>query len=252
MKWWRNIKDVILSFYYPSGQFFLVSYPNSGRTWLMHMVKKILKEVGKEDLYIEDTHDCSEIIIEDGTRQDPRLIFKFTDRFRYSRARVIFLARDPRDILVSNFHQVTKRAKNPFKFASKSEFIQHNVYGFNRIIHFFNLWFANKNKPKKFLLIKYENLLDGTRDLKQMIEFLDIEISDEIIERIYNESSAEKMRKKELKNQLEGFSNFGKDANQLKVRKAKKGSYLTELLAEDIAFCNNQMKKLERYFGYQI
>ena len=63
MIWWRNIKDLVLSFYYPSGQFFLVSFPNSGRTWLMYMLRSILKEARKENLYIEDTHDTSEIII---------------------------------------------------------------------------------------------------------------------------------------------------------------------------------------------
>jgi len=252
MKLWRNIKDIILSFYYPSGQFFLVSYPNSGRTWLMYMIKTILKEVGKEDLYIEDSHDCSEIIIEDGTRQDPTLIFRFTDRYRYIRSRVVFLARDPRDIISSNFHQVTNRAKNPFEFNSKSEFVNHEIFGFKRIIHFFNLWFANKNKPKEFLLIKYENLLGSADDLKRMIEFLSIDVSDELIERVYKESTADKMREKELKNQLKGFSDFGKGANKLKVRKARKGSYLTELSEEDIEFCNMEIRKLNPYFGYTL
>ncbi len=250
MKWWRNIKDIVLSFYYPPGQFFLVSFPNSGRTWLMYMLQTILKEVGKEDLYIEDTHDCSEIIIENGTRQDPQLIFKFTDRFRYLRSKVIFLARDPRDIITSNFHQVTNRAKNPFKFRSRSEFINHQVYGFKRIIHFFNLWFNNQNKPKEFLLIKYENLLNGTDDLKKIINFLSIDVHDELLERIYKESTADKMREKELKNQLEGFSDFGKETNKLKVRKARKGSYRSELSSEDITFCNKEMEKLNPFFGY--
>lgn len=250
MKWWRNIKDIVLSFYYPPGQFFLVSFPNSGRTWLMYMLQTILKEVGKEDLYIEDTHDCSEIIIENGTRQDPQLIFKFTDRFRYLRSKVIFLARDPRDIITSNFHQVTNRARNPFKFRSRSEFINHQVYGFKRIIHFFNLWFNNQNKPKEFLLIKYENLLNGTDDLKKIINFLSIDVHDELLERIYKESTADKMREKELKNQLEGFSDFGKETNKLKVRKARKGSYRSELSSEDITFCNKEMEKLNPFFGY--
>ena len=252
MKWWRNIKDIILSFYYPSDQIFLVSFPNSGRTWLMYMVKKILKKIGKEDLHIEYVHDCSEIIIEDGTRQDPYLIFKFTDRFRYLRSKVIFLARDPRDIVASNFHQVTNRAKNPFKFRSKSEFVNHDIFGFKRIIHFFNLWFKNKNKPKEFLLIKYENLLDDTNDLRRMINFLPINVPDELIEKIYNESKADKMRKKELNNQLEDFRDFGKEANKLKVRKARKGSYLSELSSADIVFCNKEMEKLHPFFGYTL
>ena len=252
MKWWRNIKDIILSFYYPSGQFFLVSFPNSGRTWLMYMVKNILKEVGKENLHIEDTHDSSEIIIEDGTRENPYLLFNFTDRFRYLRSRVIFLSRDPRDIIASNFHQVTNRAKNPFKFNSKSEFVSHDIYGFSRVIHFFNMWHDNKSKPQSFLLIKYENLLENTEDLKKMMKFLNVDVSDKLIERIYRESTAEKMREKEILNQLKGFSNFGKEVNELKVRKARRGSYLEELTAQDIAFCNKKMEKLHPYFGYRI
>ena len=252
MKWWRNIKDIALSLYYPSGQVFLVSFPNSGRTWLMYMLKSILKEAGRESIYIEDTHDCSEIIIENGTRQDPHLIFKFTNRFRYLRAKVIFLSRDPRDIIASNFHQVTKRSRNPFKFNSRSEFVSHDVYGFKRIIHFFNMWYNNKSKPKDFLLVKYENLLENTLDLKKVISFLNVDISEESIERIYQECSANIMREKEKKNQLEGFSNFGKEANNLKVRKARKGSYVKELSLEDITFCNKEMEKLNPYFGYKI
>jgi|TARA_B110000967_G_scaffold202220_1_gene240702 hypothetical protein len=250
--WWRNIKDLVLSFYYPSGQFFLVSFPNSGRTWLMYMLRNILKEAGKENIYIEDTHDTSEIIIENGTRQDPNLIFNFTSRFRYVRAKVIFLARDPRDVITSNFHQVTNRSKNPFKFNSKSEFVMHDIYGFKRVIHFFNIWYNNRKKPQDFLFVKYENLLESTLDLKKIITFLNVDIPDELIERIYLESTASKMREKEKKNQLQGFSNFGKEANKLKVRKAIKGSYATELTFEDIKFCNKEMEKLNSYFGYKI
>ena len=251
MKLWRNIKDIVLSIYYPSNQVFLVSFPNSGRTWLMYMIEKILKEVDRENLHIESTHDCSEIIIEDGTRQNPHKLFDFTERFRYLRSRVIFLARDPRDIIASNFHQVTNRANNPFKFNSKSDFIKNEIYGFKRVIQFFNIWHKNRNMPKDFLLIKYESLLEDTTDLKKITSFLNINLSEMHIEKIYKESSAQIMRDKERNNQLEGFSDFGKEDNKLKVRKAKKGTYLTELIAEDILFCNKEMEELNSYFGYK-
>lgn len=252
MNFWRNIKDLILSFYYPSGKFFLVSFPNSGRSWLMYMLNRIFDESKIEDLTIEDTHDGSEIIIEDGTRNNPNTLFRFTERYRYCRSKVIFLSRDPRDIITSNFHQVTKRAKNPFKFSKKSDFIRHDIYGFNRIICFFNIWFKNKGKPIKFLLVKYENLLLGTDDIKKIIRFLNIKVSDELIDKVYNESTALKMRAKEKNNKLIGFSDFGKDINALKVRNGVKGSYLKELSSEDIIYCNNQMKKLNTFFNYKI
>jgi len=143
VKPWRYFKDFILSYYYPNGKYFIISFPNSGRSWLNYMIKCILKEIKNNDLQIENSHDFSEIIIEDGTRQDPNLIFKFIKRYKYFRANVIFLCRDPRDVISSNYYQVTNRAKNPFIFKDKSEFITHEVFGFKRVIHFYNLWFIN-------------------------------------------------------------------------------------------------------------
>ena len=116
MKFWRNFKDFILSFFYPRNKIYVISFPNSGRTWLKHMLFEIIKELHINELNIEFSHDNSEIIIEDGTRIDPNIIFQYTDRYKYRRAKVIFLCRDPRDIIASNYHQVTKRERNPFIF----------------------------------------------------------------------------------------------------------------------------------------
>ena len=100
------------------------------------MLFEIIKELHINESNIEFSHDNSEIIIEDGTRIDPNIIFQYTDRYKYRRAKVIFLCRDPRDIIASNYHQVTKRARSPFIFNKKSDFVQHNILGFRRIIHF--------------------------------------------------------------------------------------------------------------------
>jgi len=252
VKQWRNLKDFILSFFYTKGKFFIVSFPNSGRSWLNLMIKNILKEIGKDDLLIENSHDFSEIIIEDGTRQDPNIIFKFTDRYKFFRSNVIFLSRDPRDIISSNYYQITNRAKNPFIFKNKTEFIRHDIFGFKRVVHFYNIWSQNKLIPRRFMLTKYENLLEGFEELRKVVKFLKLNVSDELIKKIYFECSADLMRKKELNNDLSGISNFGKSVNKLKVRKAIKGSYLNELDKKDINFCNIEMKKLSRYFNYKI
>lgn len=252
MRPWRYFKDFILSYYYPNGKYFIISFPNSGRSWLIYMIKCILKEIKNNDLQIENSHDFSEIIIEDGTRQDPNLLFKFIKRYKYLRANVIFLCRDPRDVISSNYYQVTNRAKNPFIFKDKSEFITHEVFGFKRVIHFYNLWFRNKSIPKKFLLIKYENLLGGLDELKKTLIFLNIDAPDTLIEKIYNQSNAELMRKKEINKSIDEISNFGNSINKLKVRKAIKGSYLNELSHEDIKYCNKEMLNLNKYFNYKI
>ncbi|MGY8989872.1 MAG: sulfotransferase domain-containing protein, partial [Flavobacteriales bacterium] len=107
----------------------------------------------KEKYFIFNEHDNSEIILEDGTRNNPLDVFKFTSRFRYKRGKVIFLVRDPRDVIISHFYQVTKRSKNPFIFNSISEFVKDDILGFKRIIHFYNVWKRNKDIPQDFLLV---------------------------------------------------------------------------------------------------
>lgn len=250
MRFWRNIKDLILSYRYPYGKYFLVSFPKTGRTWLLHMLHHIQEE-SKSDIFIESTHDMSEIIIENGFRQDPNFLFNFPNRFRYRRSKVLFLVRDPRDVIVSHFYQVTKRSKNPFIFSSISDFVRDETLGFRRIIYFYNLWFKSKTLPKRFCLIKYEDLLEnGISELKRICAFISIPCDDSIIEKVYLASSASKMRKQEIDNKIDGFNDFGKEKNQLKVRNAKIGSYLQELNKEDIDYCNIEMKSLNDYFNY--
>jgi len=257
MKLWRNIKDFILSYTYPKGQYFLISFPKTGRTWLMHMIHQ-MKDLSSDPLknqehFIFNEHDNSEIIIENGYRNNPLDIFKFTGRNRYRRGKVIFLVRDPRDVVVSHFHQVTKRAKNPFVFNSISDFVRHETLGFNRIIKYYNLWYKNKRIPQDFLLVRYEYLLvNGIQELQKINNYLSLNVSISDIEKVYENSSANKMRKKEIANQLKGFEDFGIEKNQLKVRNAKIGGYFNELSREDIVYCNKKMRKLNPYFNYKI
>ena len=153
--------------FYPKNQYFLVSFPKTGRTWLNYMIKQMVKQsnhpLKNNENFIFNEHDNSEIIIENGTRNNPLDVFKFTSRKRYRRGKVLFLVRDPRDVVVSHFHQVTKRSRNPFVFKSISDFVKDDILGFNRIIHYYNLWFSQKEIPKDFLLIKYSIVTERFR-----------------------------------------------------------------------------------------
>jgi len=257
MKLLRDIKDFILSYYYPRNQYFLVSFPKTGRTWLIHMINQ-MKEISSHPLkdaeyFIFNEHDSSEIIIENGMRNNSADLFKFMGRLRYRKGKVLFLVRDPRDVVVSHYYQITKRAKSPFIFNSMSEFVKDDILGFKRIIHFYNLWFAQKHIPNTFLLLKYEELLEnGVESLMKVNSFFNLNILKSEIERIYSASSAEKMREQEKSNQFADFNDFGKEKNQLKVRNAKIGTFKNELSKEDISYCNSKMKKLNSYFNYQI
>ena len=246
MIFYRNFKDFVLSFKYPYGKVFLVSYPNSGRSWLNYMLLNVLKTLEIQDINIQLTHDQSEIILENGFKPDPLLLYKYPNRYKYLRSRVIFLARDPRDIIASIFIKSQIGLNFPL-FDSISDFV-NMMFWFKRIIYFYNLWNNNKNIPIDFKLVKYENLLMDR--FKKVLSFLNIKINDDIVSNIYMESSADKMRKKEKENTLDGITHFGTELDKLKVRHATKGSFRNDLSNNDILYCNNEMKKLSSFFKY--
>ena len=116
MSFYRDFKDFILSYDYDLDKNFVISFPKTGRTWLRHMIDEMIKK-STYNLDVTFTHDHSEIITEDGVRNDTKFIFNHIRRKRYKRARVIFLVRNPKDVVVSHYHQITKRSLKPLKFS---------------------------------------------------------------------------------------------------------------------------------------
>lgn len=200
------------------------------------------------------THDSSSILNEKGTRKDVEKIFIYGGRFKYRKNRVILLVRDPRDVVISYYYQATKRTDIPLKCDSISEFVRHPHYGFERIIRFYQIWSRNRWIPKHLLIVRYEDLLtDGSATLTKILNFIDVKNFDKaIINQVYEESQADKMRKLEIQGKVEGMRVFGTEQNSLKVRRAQSGSYKDELSEDDIQYCNDLMRKLPSIYGYSI
>ena len=198
------------------------------------------------------THDDSHILGESGKLNDIEKIFIYGGCFRYQKNRVILLIRDPRDVVVSHYYQVTKRVGIPLKFDSISEFVRHRQYGIRRVIRFYQIWSRNRWIPKQLLIVRYEDLLtNGPAILTKILNFIDAKnVDPAIVDRVYEESQADKMRKLEMQGKVEGMRVFGTDQNSLKVRRAQSGSYRDELSEEDIKYCNELMRKLPSIYGY--
>ena len=262
-----------LKAYYSSDQstIYLLSFPKTGVTWLKFMLTQILTKAYdlKYDLTVDInklsrknkqlpkiiwTHDNSNILNESGKLKDIEKIFIYGGRFRYRKNRVILLVRDPRDVVVSHYYQVTKRADIPLEFDSISEFVRHRQYGIRRIIRFYQIWSRNRWVPKHLLIVRYEDLLtNGPAILTKILNFIDAKnIDPAIVDRVYEESQADKMRKLEMQGKVEGMRVFGTDLNSLKVRRAQIGSYKDELSEEDIQYCNELIRKLPSIYGYSI
>ena len=242
-------------------QVYLISFPKSGRTWLRTMVgKAICEKYGFDDKFIMRTYYITELaglqlteFDHDGScnKDGNHLTALVGKKNKYRNKKVIFLVRDPRDVVVSSYFEATKRK---VVYEGKiSDFIRHDCYGINKIIAFYNNWFNNRTIPKDFLLIQYEELHKGPHScLKKVMDFIGMENADEdIINTAVEYSRFDNMKKLEEKK----FFKTNKlrpgnpdDPESFKVRKGIIGGYKEYLNPEDIEYADNVMQELERPF----
>ncbi len=230
---------------------FLVSFPKAGRTWLRVLLGKAICDLyGLENRLIFRpveltkaarlpvmiaTHDESIPIQENGFAP------LRPDKSKYRDKKIIFMVRDPRDVLVSFYFQATRRSdlfRGPI-----SEFIRNEDFGIRRLLGFYEIWSAARNVPRDFLLVRYEDLHEnaGTilRSALQLFGILNAE--DEIIERAVQFAQFENMKKLER----EGYFESPKlrpadprDPDSFKVRRGKIGGYRDYLSGTDSKFLN--------------
>lgn len=217
----------------------IVSYPNSGRTWLRVM----LADLGAWPRF---THAQSKF----GFGLPPDSIGKDIERF--TGHRVLMLIREPKDTVVSNFYQVTQTQGNwqgDFK-----TFIRHPNYGFERIVAFNSAWIkAQETFRRGFHIETYEDMsADTEKSLRRIVEFLNIcNVSNESIRAVADKNQFEKLKKREESGELfalhgDRFSQRDvNNPNQRKVRQGRIGGYAEIMDAEDIDFCEAIIAKYD-------
>src|SRR5438477_5695830 len=155
------------------GDAIIVSVPKSGRTWLRAFVcAYFCKRFGlsftlRPERYRQPdiprlifSHDLFEHRTK-GDRWD-RLRGKYlVPRRELSRAKIILLARDPRDCFVSLYLQLTRRdphAPVELRRKSVSEMLRDRRFGVHAIVNTMNDWIEEFSGRDNFTLIRYEAL----------------------------------------------------------------------------------------------
>ena len=255
---------------------YLISYPKSGRTWLRLMIGyAIIKHYNlpeEEDILLLNTRKklhpgVPRIVV----IHDDRPMLKTPDELqrdksKFKNKKVIFLARDPRDVIVSSYFEMSRRGEifceNPYEkrqpvfHGSLNEFIHRDIGGFDTIIEFYNIWAQNRNVPAGFLLVRYEDMkADTHKALRRTLDFLGMEsISDEEVADAVEFASFENMRKMEVN----GYFNSAilkpadkSDQTSFKTRKGKIGGYTEHLDDLAISELNAKIKNnLSDFYGY--
>lgn len=248
----------------------VVSFQKSGQTWTRVMFRKVLSlKYGIKKLSLEThmltlfkpapnvwfTHaGCT---INQRQRQKSLAINdKALDFIKMlKRKKIILLVRDPRDEIVSLFHDHTKR-NFCYEKGDTSKFLRDPDWGLRRPIDFMNLWAEEMDKRKEdFLLVRYEDLKnDAHKELKRILDFVKIKVDNYIINEAVKYGSFENMRKMEMARKYKDHRMLPKninDPNSYRTRKGKVGSHKEELNEKDIEYMNKEIKeKLNPIFGY--
>ena len=252
------------------GDAIILSIPKSGRTWLRaffcaYFCKRFGLEftlrTGRFDLpgfpRVVFSHD----IFEHRTKGDrwDRVRGKYLiPRHELKRAKIILLARDPRDCFVSLYLQLTRRDPNaPAKLKQKgvSEMLRDKKFGLRAIINAMNHWTDEFSERDNFTLVRYEALRAAPSEIfRDLLRVLgepspDLNIFQEALEF----SRFENMQKLEAAGVFDSnilHPGDVRDPESFKVRRGKVGGYREYLSTEDQQFAAAAIRELDRRFGY--
>jgi len=237
---------------------FLTSFPKSGNTWTRFLVANLAfpeknPDFGNLEQLVPDPAATSKRDLDRMPR--PRII-KSHECFDPRYPRVIYIVRDPRDVVVSqyHYHRKCKKIDDNFpmaKFVARfiaGETCPHGSWGENVAT-----WLVTRQNDSRFLLLRYEDMLSDTAGaLAKIAAFLSIPATGERIARAIERSSVGQMRKLE-KTQSEKCE-LTKDTRQdlSFVRAASAGGWRSDLQDTLVAEIEAAWGPLMRHLGYEL
>ncbi|MCB1707838.1 MAG: sulfotransferase domain-containing protein [Halioglobus sp.] len=253
----------------------VVSFGKSGRTWLRVMVSHLFRVMYKLPenaiLGFDNFHNLNPAVPKIFFTHD-NYIKDFTGDFDskqpFYNKRVVLLARDPRDVAVSQFFQWKFRIK-PSKVTinnyppqgsdiSLFDFVMgDNGGGMKAVTDYLNLWAREAGAVEAFHLLRYEDLRKDTRqELRRLLDFMQVAATDADVEAAVEYSSYENMKKMESKEQFRfaGGRMMPRDKDNpdsYKVRRAKVGGYRDYFSDQEVLAIDSRLAaELDPLFRY--
>ena len=235
---------------------FIASYPRSGNTWTRFLIANLMHP-GHQVTFAN-----IETIIPDATALSsrelkrvprPRLI-KTHEYFEPRYRKVIYLVRDPRDVVLSlyNFRR---------KYRSVADSYPIEQYVAERFLpgdldvswgEHVGSWLGTRMNQPGFLLVRYEDLLqDPRRELCRLAGFLGIAASTEKLEQAIARSSANQLRQLEKAEHETWVTTKGKRADVPFIAEAVAGAWKQKLPEPSVALIESAWGHMMTSLGYE-
>ncbi len=159
--------------------------------------------------------------------------------------RVLFLIRDPRDILVSAFFHA--RDRKEVWSLGLSEFIRNDRTGINKVLSAYSRWFGSAQLAEAFDVIAYEDMhADAGEALRRTLRFAGArQIDESVVARAVEFTRFENMRQMEERDYFDDkvLRATGSSAESRKVRSGRVGGFSDYLSDEDLELIANEIRK---------
>ena len=227
----------------------LASYPQSGNTWLRFLIADLAhpdREVSFGNLHLFVLDPDVTVKRDFDRAQRPRIITSegsFDPRYR----RIIYLVRDPRDVVLSQYHNLRQLGRIEDQFPLEA-FVERFLTGeLNRHLGSWGenagSWLATRAHHPGFLLLRYEDLVSGTaRELTRVSEFVGLQSTPESSAHATERSSAQ-LR--------EGEKKQGQSAMPF-LPSANSGSWRNDLREPQVARIETAWGDIMACLGYQL
>lgn len=237
---------------------FLVSFPKSGNTWARFLIANLVRPNEKIDFSnVNGVIPGPEVT---SNRQLLRLkrprIIKSHQYFDPRYPKIIYIVRDPRDVVVSQYHFQRKRKLVGDDFPLEKfvdRFIAGQTCYYGSWGEHVASWLATRHGQPGFLLLRYEDMVvDTPRELAKVAEFLNVGAGPEQVAQAVERSSADTMRKLEKK-QAQQFSSTKNTRQDIAfVRAAKAGDWRESLPEESVLKIEQAWGHLIQWLGYEL
>jgi Sulfotransferase domain len=238
---------------------FLVSFPRSGNTWTRFLVCNLI-DSNHPVSFAELESRIPEIyfVPDRKLREFPRpRVIKSHECFDPRYPKIIYIVRDPRDVLISYYEYQLKRrvlsddcTLDEFLPKFMESAIEPKIGSWRDHVA---SWIGTRGGQKNFLLLRYEEMLENTQsEAAKIAAFLGLDSNPDRIARAVELSSADRMRKleKEQVNQWSATKKTRRDKPF--VRKAISGDWKTRLSESTVASIEAAWGQIMRSVGYEL
>lgn len=231
----------------------LVSYPKSGSTWVKFLLAGLVGDSPEPPTNFTEAHrlvpELSRRSLEQGVdfeaMADPRILRSHSS-LNAKFPRVIYLLRDPRDVLVSLYHHRRK-------FAGYSGSLETFLRERRRVSNGWNQhvdgWFGSGFDQQRMHVVRYESLkADPVAVTRSMLSFVGLERHDEHIRAAVEAARFDRMRRLEESSGL-GISSEGDQSIRF-VRRGQVGGWKDELGPREQALVRKSLGARLGRLGY--